>query len=569
MQGDPRFNQPIPPQQGQVPLQPPQGQPPYPGNSPQPPQKPLYYPGARPQYPAVLSQPNQAPQQPPLPSTLAQPRKRFPFRRPARERAFDQKLKRGGNVIFTLLCLVFAILLCDALFFRGLGLNFSVLVWALSVCTFIYYFRKKHLFSVRAMLLTIPVFFLSFGFGLHYNPSSQGYVWLMLLAIGMIQIHALTDTYHSPLFCAEGIGQVLRRTVAEPLSHLKTPFAALAGGSGIKRSRTGMNILIGVAVAIPIILALLILFVTADPMYQAAVMKVLESIRLNLPEIAVDLIAGFVLWIFLSALLISPKLIKPRRQKQLQYDGAADRVAVGTFLILINLVVLTFVFIQARYLFGGRDYVRELNGMYSSYARNGFFEMLWVTLFIAAVVFVSLVIAKKQQGKVSWLVRMNAAFLCLCNLVIIASSFRRMLLYIEEYGLTINRVHTMLFMGMLAIGLLLVVIKCFAYQLKVFRGIAAVVITGICMLSVVNVEGGIAQYNVNRYLADPANVEMDVDYLAELSYAALPHAERLAESGELEETEQEQVEWLVNYWNGGLKSGYWPYTIDQIMLQND
>ena len=98
-----------------------------------------------------------------------------------------------------------------------------------------------------------------------------------------------------------------------------------------------------------------------------------RSLRLFLVCFFAWITAG-VLWAGLMA-RIPQNLVLPRPRVV-----SLGIVEVGVVLGLLDLLFLTFVVIQVRYLFGGAGHVAATAGLtYAEYARHGFFELVTVT----------------------------------------------------------------------------------------------------------------------------------------------------------------------------------------------
>lgn len=87
---------------------------------------------------------------------------------------------------------------------------------------------------------------------------------------------------------------------------------------------------------------------------------------------------------------------------------------------------------------------------YSEFAREGFFELCRVAAINGLVLLGADLLAKKGRADSRALRIFNAVLVAL-TLLILASAARKMLLYIQVYGLTAKRVLTMAFMTMLAV----------------------------------------------------------------------------------------------------------------------
>lgn len=100
-----------------------------------------------------------------------------------------------------------------------------------------------------------------------------------------------------------------------------------------------------------------------------------------------------------------------------------------------------FLFIQYRYLFGGSQDLTTFNMTYSEYVRKGFIELMWASFFGSLLTY--FVYMKKQVLTIDWerhaLQVVNVLFTAELVLLV-ASAFKRNLLYVETFGLTRVRI---------------------------------------------------------------------------------------------------------------------------------
>jgi hypothetical protein len=100
-----------------------------------------------------------------------------------------------------------------------------------------------------------------------------------------------------------------------------------------------------------------------------------------------------------------------------------------------------FLFIQYRYLFGNPQDLALLNLTYSEYVRKGFIELMWASFIGSLLAY--FVYMKNQVLKIEWerqaLKAVNVIFAAELVLLV-ASAFKRNLLYIDAFGLTRVRV---------------------------------------------------------------------------------------------------------------------------------
>lgn len=199
-------------------------------------------------------------------------------------------------------------------------------------------------------------------------------------------------------------------------------------------------------------------------------------------------------------------------------------VSAITFTSLLSLMYVVFSVIQIVYLFLGFG---ELpNDMtYASYARTGFFQLLFVVM---ANIFI--VLMMKSCFEKSKTLQMMLYLICACTFIMIASSAYRMLLYIGAYQLTFMRVFVLVSLG--AILFVMFGIVCFMKNDKfpLFRYTFYVVSGFYLAFSLSHVDYWIASYNL-RHVTKENRTEMQW-YMSTLSTDAAPIIERYIEHDE-------------------------------------
>ena len=175
---------------------------------------------------------------------------------------------------------------------------------------------------------------------------------------------------------------------------------------------------------------------------------------------------------------------------------AATQVIV---LISVDIVYLVFVAVQFIYLFGGTESVHMYGG-YAEYARTGFFQLATVGIINACIGLLAAQGAGHAQsiGSRAALAIGNVA-LVLMTAVILASAAMRMNLYIQEYGLTLMRLLTLLGMAFTAVLLAALLVKTFHAKTNFFR---IFMIAGLALwicFNFMNIDKLIVRYNVAQY----------------------------------------------------------------------
>ncbi|MFK0259369.1 DUF4173 domain-containing protein [Streptomyces sp. NPDC090445] len=206
---------------------------------------------------------------------------------------------------------------------------------------------------------------------------------------------------------------------------------------------------------------------------------------------------------------------------------ARSRVEWMLPLIVLNLLFAGFNAVQLAVLFGGHDKVLQSTGLtYAEYARQGFWQLLWATVFVLAVIALALRWAPRGGTGDRRLVRSVLGTLCLLTLVVVASAVRRMDLYVDAYGLTRLRLSVVtmeLWLGLVIVLLMAAGVAGGRWLARAVVGSAAATVLAFGLASP---DGIIADNNVTRYQQDD---KIDLAYLRGLSADAAPYLDRLPE----------------------------------------
>jgi hypothetical protein len=130
-------------------------------------------------------------------------------------------------------------------------------------------------------------------------------------------------------------------------------------------------------------------------------------------------------------------------------------VEIGIVLGLLDLLFLTFVVIQVRYLFGGAGRVAATAGLtYAEYARRGFFELVTVTALALPLLLIAQWLLRAENRAHERLFKALAGIMVGLLFVVVASALQRMYLYQQEFGLTELRLYTPVFTAWISTVLL-------------------------------------------------------------------------------------------------------------------
>lgn len=283
------------------------------------------------------------------------------------------------------------------------------------------------------------------------------------------------------------------------------------------RWRSALAVTKGVLIAAPLLLIFGGLFVAADEVFEGLM---LDVFRFNLNKAFGHLLlAGFFAWISAGALRLAflgrePSWISPERPASFSLGA----VELGTVLILLNVLFLSFVAVQISYLFGG---LSAAGLTYAEYARRGFFELVTVTALVLPLLLLAHWLLRPESRIRRKIFNALAGLLLVLLLIIVASALYRMWLYLQAFGLTEMRFYATAFILWLVLVLSWFAVTVllrdrrehFAYG-TLISGFAAVM-----LLNVINPDGIIARVNVSRL---EEGKRFDPYYLTTLSSDAAP-----------------------------------------------
>ncbi|MFD5111642.1 DUF4153 domain-containing protein [Streptomyces sp. NPDC058391] len=206
---------------------------------------------------------------------------------------------------------------------------------------------------------------------------------------------------------------------------------------------------------------------------------------------------------------------------------ARGRMEWALPLIVLNLLFAAFIAVQLAVLFGGYDRVLKETGLtYAEYARQGFWQLLWVTLLVLLVIGLARRWAPRDGAGDHTLVRAVLGVLCVLTLVVVASALRRMDLYVDAYGLTRLRVTVAAMELWLGLVIVLILAAGAFGGRWLPRAVAASAAAAVLAFGLLSPDALVAERNVQRF---ESSKKIDIAYFQELSADAVPALDRLPE----------------------------------------
>ena len=201
-----------------------------------------------------------------------------------------------------------------------------------------------------------------------------------------------------------------------------------------------LNAVFGIIVGIVFSIVILLLLMSADDYFNKFVSKAFISINLDFSKI-MQFVIFFIIIFSIGVNLIRNRYIVMKENK----TRKIDHTIIISMLSVINLVFVLFLISEVSKLCG--NFLQIPNGyIYSSYAREGFFQLLFVTIINFSIILY--LIYKTNVIKENKIIRNLVLILISFSVLLIFNSYYRMFLYIGKFGFTNLRLQVILFLLM-------------------------------------------------------------------------------------------------------------------------
>ena len=469
--------------------------------------------------------------------------------------------------------------LVEFVFWGGAGVGITLLFLTLTAAYYIAcgFPRGGKIRITEHVLLLVTTILLAFTYSLFANQSLRILNFPVLgLLLGVLFLHgSLGDriAFDRPLFHAE----LFVSYFARPFLAITKPWTEAgelkksahtdpeAGEKSRKTKSVLLQVLLALLIAIPLLALLTVLLAASDPVFG----KILEPIAHLLDNFRFSTLFGkAIVFVFLLPFVASAvwsyrnkmALIPITEPSASRPNFAATAVFSVTILALVDVLYLLYDAVQFLYLFGGLRGSLPDGLTYAEYARNGFFELAFVSLINVGLLLLGIKLTSRK-GAMGLATRILSCLLMLLASVQLVSAFSRMNLYIEMYGLTILRYFVVAFMILLAVYFAALLVKEFVPKFPIFRVMFMGGVLALVLLNFSIPDARIAQYNVDHYLSGEIH-QIDIDYIGEnLSSDAkvyvLENRGALLEAAPYLESDLDVMEYTMRDFNGYAAGKNW------------
>lgn len=316
----------------------------------------------------------------------------------------------------------------------------------------------------------------------------------------------------------------------------RQPKSAFSIFRGRTRAKNVLYALVGLLFAIPLTIIVVMLLIRSDELFANS----MNEFFMRLPRFSLS-----VIWELLFAaplaMYIFGAVFSMRGYAPAHGDGVPSYrlfPAVIGYAAVTPICVFYFIYTITQFVNISNALGQTLD--YSKFARSGFFELCAIAVInLGVIVIMQTFTVRKEYDKKTLPLRVYTIMISVFTLLIIATALTKMIMYINEYGMTLLRVYTSWFMILLALIFVLIILLQIRDYI-IWKPLFAVFTAMTALLCFGDFEGMIARYNINAYRTG-ALTELDTDALEDLGYSAAEPAAAL-----LETTEDEQLKHGLN-----------------------
>ncbi len=333
--------------------------------------------------------------------------------------------------------------------------NFTFPIFNLLITYLILLNNQKRIVNVKAYYLLIPIILILISNLLLKIDDSNLFLNVIILPILMTLFFSLltNKNYKISIQVFSWVNHLIFTNIFSNLSLIKNIKC-----KNIETKNKTTNIILGILIGCGIGLIILLLLMSADTYFKFFVNKIFCLFKFDLGKTFIFIISFILLFsIYVNILLNQSCNMKKNNNKKI------DDIMAITIITIIDIIFVLFLISELSRLTNNFLQV-PVQYTYSSYAREGFFQLLVVTTINFNIIMYLLY--KTTLIKENHVIKKLILLLICFSIFLIFNSYYRMFLYIFNYGYTVLRLQVILFLAMEMI-LFLILVKKIVKELKI------------------------------------------------------------------------------------------------------
>lgn len=412
-----------------------------------------------------------------------------------------------------------------SILFWGKSLGASVTLFSVAVlfCIMYIFERSGKIKNSKAFLLSLPIILLSITYFIFNN--------LFFTISNMVVIIVLFATMITlAIFDYKEIIKKVSLIIFRPIAKIEDMLRDCGNefSKNEKKCKTESEnknikkVMLGILISLPILIIILMLLSSADTIFASGINQITHSVfnligQIELGDIFYRILLIVLITIYIMAFVYNIYDMQEEQNENNQKNSqriinkiSFDNIISNTILTILNFVYLIFCYIQIVNLFIGYSNLPEYE--YANYARQGFFQLMIVSIINLIIILVTTHNkneASKKQKK--YLQTMNV-MLAVFTVIILISSFMRMHLYEQAFGYTFLRLMVYFILITEAILIVPTVIYIFNNKIKLVKIYSIIILTMYIIVNYSNINGMIVNKNISLYLENEELSEKEIDF---------------------------------------------------------
>ena len=406
------------------------------------------------------------------------------------------------------------------------GVLTTLLLFGFATC---YLLVAKVTLMRKAIPIAVIACLLSLGLITGANHTIQRLIYLFTVAALLYYVYCLCGHAGKRALNDNFLSHATHAVFYQPFAKVDAFFLSLPIRRGNRISTKVMRTIgwaaLGLLIAV-IPTAVVILLLSYDDQFTELIKNIFSFSLDGVWEYLGDAILGFGIAMFLFSALFSAKW-----KQELSHGEETKTNGTGCHIFPKALLCAAVTPILAVYLLffisQGSYYLSAFTGTlpgdltFAAYARNGFFELCWVTAINTVMLILFNALIRKKEDERGAIQKLYSTLIALFTLVLIATALSKMVLYIGSYGLTQKRVYASWLMLLLAAVFIAVLLAQFIKRIHLIPVAVALCVIFFALVALPDVDGMIASYNVDAYLSGELG-DVDVDTIADYGVSSVP-----------------------------------------------
>ena len=386
---------------------------------------------------------------------------------------------------------LFILSILNSILFYGESLGLNVILFIIPFVIFIYYVLKnnKKIINKKGLLFIIPIIILASTYFIYDNGTFKFLNGLMMIIFFLfLYIYTINPVYK--------LGEIFSTS----MSILFEPFNRIGNfrrivktriNESLKLSDKNQKIIKAVLIVLPITFLVILLLASADEIFNNLFSGFINLItNISIERLLERIILILIFFIYVGATLnyILFGFKSNKEEKEKKYESTT----INLLLTTLNVIYVIFDFIQIKSLI--LHHVSK-GIIYSEYARQGFFQLMLISLINLIIILVS----KRIKEKDNKYTKVMSILMVVLTLIIIASSFMRMYMYESAYGYTTLRLLVYFILITETILLIPTIRYILNSKINVMKHYLIICTVMYTVLAILPVNYIIAKNNVDRY----------------------------------------------------------------------